>query len=1471
MRYVFTFKKLAITIVITCIFLSISFPVFGVDIGSEPDPTRDLESSCRGPFYAEIRARFFEDELNYEGSKILPVYDVGEWMTFADVLTDYDERYDNISYDFNLLDNEDKLFCSGRGTVVEVQIKHKRYRNHTIGEIRDQDKCADLDDDRLTEYISDWIRVGYCYGNDFYPDGTFSSNACDSSLRHLHMDTAGANFVPHNPESPGRNVNDLANWIVGNFPEYPCCGDSFDGLGSVFYDERGSYQTSFVCTASQDGRFGWVDYESGIGVYDVVFDFDHWVFGYDSHGNWFDDNVGDFSRIAWEEETDYTKGTAWSEGTDKDSNQYTNSDQFSFVVATTGTDTLIACSPNNNFGDNLPEDGDKGVKRLTVGDSHSISGSDFNVDYLCGYGTKIIVDEIERDLEIVQDNEKSDYIIALCGGKDANLDNYNDQSGDDSNSRLLEPGDYVYVGSKDNDFDEEYIFYCTDNNGFVSHKDISGFDDEFMGANSGLGDFACEDVQLDFTFYHSYSLLDRFWRTSRACCGPGRLDGNFALFEDVTRIRDLDGVQRACWNDIAIPSGATIAYTDVTNFYNDFQSVSVPRPYNLLRVGTRPFPVVDDEQVVRNWWYDRDTVGDYMVDIFASGDAIDLIGYTYIEHDDYVSVNIKSMFPFHLQEGIPYHFVLVTDERGSEIINSSNSEFNIKGPDDYVVEFEVSYDYFMFNEEIDSRLLDENDFAYEIMYYEVNVEKSGEYILEINIDKFEEEFAQGITKTLPIRKIILVPRPIVLSYQGNFLACQDKNLGNPLPEVESTVTENNIFVGDKLISHCVDERGGHVCSPEGVWIDSSDESGNTRNTFSSSPNLIEDSSFNKGGPISFNGCQLIDNDVGVSPPELEAQNTFRLNQKYLSCTDINEQHKFRNVDGSELNYDEEYIFSAWIRGTGSISFMENDVAVDIIDASENWERVEIRGNQIEGDVTILFSGSIDIDGLQLEEKSIGQYERGNYFPTNMQSYCCAETACWDGQKCVSADDLSIDEHLTYVKFGTHMGQKGYVCLGRGDFEFAEKSYRWIDHNSFDFEDSTRDKQLAEGELITFLSDPSVNEEQYLPEHGFCEIGSCYVGRHRDVESPTRSHINRVDCIPGADSFSTVSKENEFKGRYCVDGDWITAVPYVASYLDDLGNRLGNGLYSLYCGDYHDVLNYYEYRFDTNEYHDIFGQSVAAMLQRLTHGNYMPIRFADKACALKYGSGNPNNIIAIPLNHNPLGTESPLGQNDLNQYFSDDLQITSAFKYFGIEDGGACSNIIGSDTNIFQRCGFGVFYNPKYNVILYSHSTASFDSIIGGSLPLIISFENDVSQTSNMFLENLDIIDDGENVVWAFGNHTRFDDVFKFSSRNKNMLITRQKLMDVREIEREYFEYLVMGNLDGFRVAENFTDIRSPLNFSEKVSVSDIFNKPPISYVIESGDSFKFFSLNDYTESDLFRNWYVYTGRLRGELELPPRD
>jgi hypothetical protein len=346
-------------------------------------------------------------------------------------------------------------------------------------------------------------------------------------------------------------------------------------------------------------------------------------------------------------------------------------------------------------------------------------------------------------------------------------------------------------------------------------------------------------------------------------------------------------------------------------------------------------------------------------------------------------------------------------------------------------------------------------------------------------------------------------------------------------------------------------------------------------------------------------------------------------------------------------------------------------------------------------------------------------------------------------------------------------------------------------------------------------------------------------------------MNRSSCVPGIDNDGTPEQENVFFGRVCEAGEWTTNTEHLASFLSSIGEE--RQPYSLYCGDHEDVLNYANYDFDITDE----DTSLTNVLdETLVDDVSVKVPTVDKACVLKFGSDMKNILIGLPLNDDL--TDVP----DVLQYFGRNLRVT-----------GTCDNFENRQSDAFIACmnGNRMLYNDLYNVLLYTREPRLFGDLQNQKIADGVEQSNWINTLKNHFLE-YPFVENGEMYEEALLRHDNYDELFMFKNEddNQEILVTRQKLINYEGIDNNFY-YLYGVRMQGFEPDAEFVEaqhINSPVFPEQNPTLVDVFNTTNTAdVVIENGDEYVY-GLYVSTDKSAFNDWYMFTGRLRGDVALP---
>lgn len=1233
--------------------------------------------------------------------------------------------------------------------------------------------------------------TGYSY---FYDNGDSTKEACENIINSLHA----------TPFSEGKN------WVGDSNSNGACCGDDATDPGSLYQDADG---TLYVCTA-KNGVYEWVSSqdENNVGrVYEVEDKAEYWRTGQDA-------NNADTSSI------DY---------------------QYLVGLSNTGVASCSADGVAPNFG--------SPANTLAFGQH-----SNFNADgkgFYCMSNTTFTVTGNEFG---TQEEDSSLLRMAVCGGS----------TDDNTYQEGLMNGEFA--GHPNGE-----IEFCTEAGIFTD--DLDAFDDTYKRLGES-GQFAGESVALE-AFYGEeyYAPLDRFWRTGSFTCGDDLIQNNvldYEFYNDNTTVGygQLTEMPRTCWNNRVVANGGTIS-----SVVNQDGAIT---DFNLLRFTTADNYFAGSGHAVLNWMLNApNEIINNILGLPAINDDQIVEGNTLMFYDvnegvePYSLVLFETKHPVHLVKDVEY-VLLVDAQMTGDLANEFPSIITTISSGETSKQLHLDPAPLSFAEELG---LSEDivTSAYHATYIP---ETTGLYDLSFSVANPVGD--NNVEFTL----LDLIPRPHVLNDAGHLYACEAKNNTKRFSDLkDTTTTAADLIPNDRYVSYCEQERGsnngGFVCSPEGVWIPALDDGAlhsipesdwtddNTRRSHVSvSPNILEDSSFKYGNGILMNDCSFItensDNPTvmnkGGDFDELMDSGDDVAKDTYLSCSLSDKQIAIKDSNGQPLE-DGEYIFSAWMKGSGSIDIVDSQtgdvtipakqvgnrvlpsytIATGPVEIPSTWQRIEVHGNTVDGVVTLAFSGSFEIDGVQLEKAHFRQKERGKYFTTVTRRSCCPSNSCWNGEECVYLDGKSTnyintgDELLANPDFVTNDDEKGYICIDGGSYSFREKKYRWVEN---EFEDAKK-----VDEYINHIA-PT--------QFGFCEPNSCFVGRDKAGVSDTSVEVimNRSSCVPGIDNPNIPGQENVFYGHVCELGSWTTNTAPLASFLTTLVED--KEPYSIYCGDYEDVLNYASYDFDITD----DDTSLTNLLDEdLLDDVAVNVPYVDRACVLKYGSNMKDIVIGLPLNDEL--TNIP----DVLTYFGSNLRIT-----------GTCD----SDTpdDVFSTCTNGnrMLYDDAHNVLLYVRDPSLYNTMKGTSLTTdTIKQSSWIEDIKNHFLA-YDFTKDTELYKEALVRHDNYDELFVFANGDQEIKVTRQKLINYDGLDNNFY-YLYGVKMSGFNADEDFIanySINSPVHPSQNPSLVDVFNTTNTADVVMEHSKEQIYGLYVSTDDAAFKDWYTFTGRLRGDVTLP---
>ncbi|MCF7862075.1 hypothetical protein K9M79_07595 [Candidatus Woesearchaeota archaeon] len=276
-----------------------------------------------------------------------------------------------------------------------------------------------------------------------------------------------------------------------------------------------------------------------------------------------------------------------------------------------------------------------------------------------------------------------------------------------------------------------------------------------------------------------------------------------------------------------------------------------------------------------------------------------------------------------------------------------------------------------------------------------------------------------------------------------------------------------------------------------------------------------------------------------------------------------------------------------------------------------------------------------IDGA---ERSHLSYIPFNGTADTIYAECCGTTQCWDGSQCVDSqhDDPNSDGFN-----GTD-----YRCI-RGDWIELGKKY-------------SPDRSMG----------------------GYCEIDSqCLINPNGDASANGNTTLFYTyfdyDTMMFDSSNLLPQCLNDTQwvyDYYCHNGTWTSRTSLLATELANYGYTQSGSNFTLFCDNYGNALNYYDYDIDYQQAEDFFGKYCGSDFGR-------SVNCTNMICVLQHDNGVAfGTSLNQPVNSLDYGIMEMLG-------FSNDL----------------CAGVMGTQTDSFQSCGSGVFYSVGLNTIIFDDS------------------------------------------------------------------------------------------------------------------------------------------------------------------------
>ena len=226
-----------------------------------------------------------------------------------------------------------------------------------------------------------------------------------------------------------------------------------------------------------------------------------------------------------------------------------------------------------------------------------------------------------------------------------------------------------------------------------------------------------------------------------------------------------------------------------------------------------------------------------------------------------------------------------------------------------------------------------------------------------------------------------------------------------------------------------------------------------------------------------------------------------------------------------------------------------------------------------------------------------------------------------------------------------------------------------------------DMQVIGGKCVGSLTEVHTWDKTsggYCLDDTQCLVNPNEVDFDKTVDDATSIYYsrNKVRCI----------NNGEFIGdHYCRNGEWTSRTALLIRQLMDIAG--GSTDYSLFCDSYDNVLNFYGYAI--NEWYPAVNYLQTGEFQ-CKIGKGEVVNCVNNICVLQY-EGN-RVVIGASINHDV----------DASSY-----SVLEALGGTNRE----CSNVL--DSNAFEVCGEGVYYNNKIKSILYSRNELTISDVLTG--------------------------------------------------------------------------------------------------------------------------------------------------------------
>ncbi len=302
-----------------------------------------------------------------------------------------------------------------------------------------------------------------------------------------------------------------------------------------------------------------------------------------------------------------------------------------------------------------------------------------------------------------------------------------------------------------------------------------------------------------------------------------------------------------------------------------------------------------------------------------------------------------------------------------------------------------------------------------------------------------------------------------------------------------------------------------------------------------------------------------------------------------------------------------------------------------------------------------------------------------------------ETACFGG------NNIETNEKLRVAINGEFVGiTEDDYCNTQGTCsEDGPQTTTFTAQAQIKKQNTIKIEHVENSVSLTSLYMQCHGEKQYTwdrSESGYCRSPSqCLVNPYSDNED--RSEVTYIDLdIPTYNDIKCIDSGQFIGDHYCDNGIWTTRTKAIALQLLQSAENYNPDDYVLFCDNYLNTLNYYDYdivtTYGTNKARDYLSNNCEVL--------NTPVSCINKVCVLKYKTPDDDNYkvaVGTSLNHDMTQTQS----YSIMELFGQSLNYC---------------NRIGEDYGQFQSCdpSQDMWFNKNLNSIIYSRDSINLGKL-----------------------------------------------------------------------------------------------------------------------------------------------------------------